>query len=253
MVYLQVDRGVAPRNHLFPGAAPEPDRHRPPSPCPRARTGAGRRVVTLPDQRWARCDIKSVSLLPNMLAKQQAGGRLPRGLAGRWRRLCHRRHLLQRLDRRRARAGWSPARSAPTSWAASRARRAGARPPRPASPRRARPSRRGGDGGARGLPHQHDLARPSGVSIDGRPVANGRPGPMRRSLLARTRSVRDSRLPWQERESAARPQRALPRGTRRDLQLIARGVRATSCASLDASDRTASARTAAQQRRRVGR
>ncbi len=29
-------------------------------------------VVTVPDIRWARCDIKSISLLPNILAKQEA-------------------------------------------------------------------------------------------------------------------------------------------------------------------------------------
>ena len=74
MVYLQVSRGVAPRNHAFPS------RVRPslvvtvrPSRLPSAREMEhGVRVITLPDERWARCEIKSISLLPNVLAKQSA-------------------------------------------------------------------------------------------------------------------------------------------------------------------------------------
>ena len=74
MVYLQVSRGVARRDHPFPqGVRPalvvtarrlafpgDPD------------AVAGARVITAPDIRWGRCDIKSISLLPNVLAKQQA-------------------------------------------------------------------------------------------------------------------------------------------------------------------------------------
>jgi D-alanine transaminase len=73
-VYLQVDRGVAPRNHLFPARA-RPSliatvrRLSLPKPAELER---GVAVVTLPDQRWARCDIKSVNLLPNAMAKQLA-------------------------------------------------------------------------------------------------------------------------------------------------------------------------------------
>lgn len=75
IVYLQVSRGRARRDHAFPGVA-----------LPvlvvtaramsiaaieaRARTGVS--VVSTPDIRWRRCDIKSVSLLPNVLAKQKA-------------------------------------------------------------------------------------------------------------------------------------------------------------------------------------
>lgn len=71
-VYIQINRGVAPRNHAFPRAAR-------PSLIVTARPAAfpnpseladGVGVITLPDQRWARCDIKSVSLLANVLAKQ---------------------------------------------------------------------------------------------------------------------------------------------------------------------------------------
>ena len=74
IVYLQVTRGVAPRDHAFP------DKVRPALVVTARRmagpsAGAmeeGVRVITVPDQRWPRCDIKSISLLPNVLAKQAA-------------------------------------------------------------------------------------------------------------------------------------------------------------------------------------
>ena len=59
------------------GPPADPDRHRP-SRTPAQGHGTcrqGSAVVTLPDQRWKRCDIKSVSLLANILARQQAVGR----------------------------------------------------------------------------------------------------------------------------------------------------------------------------------
>ena len=73
-VYIQVTRGIVPRDHHFPsqciptvfmsfremGALDEGLRQR------------GVKVITLPDLRWGRCDIKSLNLLPNVLAKQQA-------------------------------------------------------------------------------------------------------------------------------------------------------------------------------------
>jgi hypothetical protein len=74
IVYLQVTRGVARRDHPFPTRA-EPAlvvtaaRKRPPS---RGLVEQGVAVISVPDIRWKRCDIKSVSLLPNVLAKQQA-------------------------------------------------------------------------------------------------------------------------------------------------------------------------------------
>jgi len=74
-LYLQVSRGVAPRDHAFPKKAPRPalvmtTRHaRRPNP---ALLEKGAAVITIPDIRWERCDIKSVSLLPNILGKQQA-------------------------------------------------------------------------------------------------------------------------------------------------------------------------------------
>ena len=75
LVYLQVTRGVARREHAFPGAAIPPSfvvtaRRTPPFPAAAADWAAS--AITHPDLRWARCDIKTVALLPNVLAKQAA-------------------------------------------------------------------------------------------------------------------------------------------------------------------------------------
>jgi len=73
-IYLQVTRGAAPRDHAFPARA-KPTlvmttrRMKPPR---EALLRAGVSVITAPDLRWRRCDIKSVALLPNILAKQTA-------------------------------------------------------------------------------------------------------------------------------------------------------------------------------------
>jgi len=73
-VYLQVTRGTASRDHKFPA-------HATPSLVattkrqkltPAAMLAGGVAVITQPDIRWRRCDIKSVSLLPNVLGKQAA-------------------------------------------------------------------------------------------------------------------------------------------------------------------------------------
>ncbi len=76
MVYLQVTRGVAPRDHAFPGKAVRPALVMTAKRLDFARIAAnaaqGVAVVTQPDIRWGRCDIKSVSLLANVLAKQVA-------------------------------------------------------------------------------------------------------------------------------------------------------------------------------------
>lgn len=73
-VYLQITRGVSPRNHAFPVELTEPvliaytqtgerpvDNHR-----------KGVRAIFVEDIRWLRCDIKSLNLLGNVLAKQKA-------------------------------------------------------------------------------------------------------------------------------------------------------------------------------------
>jgi D-alanine transaminase len=70
-VYMQVTRGVAPRDHAFP---------EPVTPTVFAMTrvtegdshAAALHAVTRPDIRWGRCDIKSVALLPNVLMRQDA-------------------------------------------------------------------------------------------------------------------------------------------------------------------------------------
>lgn len=75
IVYLQITRGVAPRTHHFPPEGTPPTvyafaraYHRPDS----ARWERGFEAITVPDERWARVDIKSIGLLPNVLAQQAA-------------------------------------------------------------------------------------------------------------------------------------------------------------------------------------
>ena len=74
IVYVQVTRGVARRDHGFPGQA-RPSlvvtARRMAGPAARA-VEDGIRVVSVPDIRWQRCDVKAIGLLPNVLAKQQA-------------------------------------------------------------------------------------------------------------------------------------------------------------------------------------
>jgi D-alanine transaminase len=74
IAYLQITRGVAPRRHPFPAAATPTEflyvqEFTDPYTTKR-REGVS--VVTQPDQRWARCDIKSTNLLGNVLAMQAA-------------------------------------------------------------------------------------------------------------------------------------------------------------------------------------
>lgn len=73
-VYLQVTRGSAPRDHVFPaaGGATVFAMVNPIAPPKPGLGEHGLAAITMPDQRWARCDIKSVALLPNVLARQQA-------------------------------------------------------------------------------------------------------------------------------------------------------------------------------------
>ncbi len=75
LIYMQVTRGVAKRDHAFPSADTKPSvvvtARRIPGYPATAKAWAGR-AVTHPDLRWARCDIKTVGLLPNVLAKQAA-------------------------------------------------------------------------------------------------------------------------------------------------------------------------------------
>jgi D-alanine transaminase len=76
IVYLQVTRGVARRDHAFPDPPVAPTvvitaRAIDPAAAERrAQKGVG--VITTPENRWGRCDIKAIDLLPNVLAKQAA-------------------------------------------------------------------------------------------------------------------------------------------------------------------------------------
>lgn len=76
MVYLQVTRGVAPRDHVFPANGTRPalvvTAKRTDPAVLAKRAAAGIKVITVPENRWDRVDIKSVGLLPNVLARQQA-------------------------------------------------------------------------------------------------------------------------------------------------------------------------------------
>ena len=76
IVYIQVTRGVAPRNHLFPSPSTPASLVMTAKSTSRkaadAKAAAGVGVITVPDNRWERVDIKTVSLLPNVLAKQKA-------------------------------------------------------------------------------------------------------------------------------------------------------------------------------------
>jgi D-alanine transaminase len=78
LLYVQVTRGAEHgRNHLFPtGVAPTVFAFASPFPAPTARIlESGLAAVTLPDIRWARCDVKSVALLANVLLRQEAADR----------------------------------------------------------------------------------------------------------------------------------------------------------------------------------
>jgi len=71
-VYAQVSRGAAPRYHAFPPEGTRPTvfafarKTDPPPPA------EGSKAILLTDERWGRCDIKSVMLLPNVLSAQKA-------------------------------------------------------------------------------------------------------------------------------------------------------------------------------------
>ena len=74
IIYIQITRGVATREHSFP-------KYSSPTLVMTARRMAvknyneiesGVKVITIDDIRWKRCDIKSISLLPNVLGKQTA-------------------------------------------------------------------------------------------------------------------------------------------------------------------------------------
>jgi D-alanine transaminase len=73
-VYLQVTRGAAPRRHAYPHPAVAPTVYAFAAPFtpPETQCQRGVRVITVPDLRWARCDIKATSLLANVMANEKA-------------------------------------------------------------------------------------------------------------------------------------------------------------------------------------
>lgn len=73
-IYVQLTRGVAPRDHAFPAESRSTTVMTVRELRPLAQTvyEAGVEAITLDDLRWGRCDIKSVNLLANVLARQRA-------------------------------------------------------------------------------------------------------------------------------------------------------------------------------------
>ncbi|MFO8098921.1 MAG: D-amino-acid transaminase [Salinibacter sp.] len=73
-VYLQITRGAAPRKHAFPDPSVEPTVYARAEAIdlPTEKWEQGVTVILRPDRRWARCDIKSLNYLPNVLANQAA-------------------------------------------------------------------------------------------------------------------------------------------------------------------------------------
>ncbi|HEY7232721.1 MAG TPA: aminotransferase class IV [Gemmatimonadaceae bacterium] len=72
-LYVEITRGAAPRTHYFPPAETAPTMLVMASVfAPSSTRFTGTRVITQPDIRWLRCDLKTVQLLPNVLARQIA-------------------------------------------------------------------------------------------------------------------------------------------------------------------------------------
>jgi D-alanine transaminase len=73
MVYLQVTRGAAPRSHAFPKTPVRPTVYAYAAPFPdMGDLSKGVGAIVRPDLRWSRCDIKSISLMANVLENQRA-------------------------------------------------------------------------------------------------------------------------------------------------------------------------------------
>lgn len=73
-VYFQATRGISPRNHLFPEAV-DPSftlTVKPSREVPKESYETGVDTLTTEDERWLNCHVKSLNLLPNILAKQKA-------------------------------------------------------------------------------------------------------------------------------------------------------------------------------------
>ena len=199
LVYLQVTRGVAGRDFLFPAdtkpslvvTAKKVD---PAIAAGRAESGI--KVITVPENRWDRVDIKTVGLLPNVLAKEKAraagaqeawfvdtdGTVKEGGSSNAW--------IVTKDGFAGHPAGraWHPARhhahDAVRSGGQARAQRSRSAASRwPKRRRRAKPS----------SARQRRIAMPV-VAIDGDPVANGHPGSIVLSLREAFFDVAEKRL-----------------------------------------------------------
>jgi D-alanine transaminase len=74
-LYLHITRGAARRDHAFPVPPPAPTVFMMSNPLTTPPAGlleSGIACITVPDNRWLRCDIKSIALLPNVLLRQMA-------------------------------------------------------------------------------------------------------------------------------------------------------------------------------------
>ena len=73
-IYLQITRGVAPRHHAFERSKLEPQMYMfiKPITTDLGALQEGVKAITLPDERWARVDIKTLNLIPNILAQTKA-------------------------------------------------------------------------------------------------------------------------------------------------------------------------------------
>lgn len=72
--YVEVTRGAAPRTHAYPPAGTKATVFGMVSrfEVPHAQRETGAKAITQPDVRWLRCDLKTIQLLPNIMAKQKA-------------------------------------------------------------------------------------------------------------------------------------------------------------------------------------
>lgn len=73
-IYLQITRGVSPRHHAFERSTLEPQMYMFIKPITKDLSvlQEGVKAITLPDERWARVDIKTLNLIPNILAQTKA-------------------------------------------------------------------------------------------------------------------------------------------------------------------------------------
>ena len=211
-VYLQLTRGVARRDHAFPaGVAPTVFVNTSPwAEIPAEQIEHGVAVVTHADERWLHCDIKSTSLLGNVLMKQYASehrafetvmlrnGFLTEASSA---------NVMLIKDGRAVRAAQVGAKSCPASPAMRRTSWRDAMAFRPNCDRSRQPNSTAADelwlssSGREVLPI---------TELDGRPVGEGLPGPLYRQM--RTWLQADKRaeaLRWVERRSGrARDARA---------------------------------------------